>query len=74
MKLSTRGDYAVRALLELAEAEEGAVVPLSEIADRTSIPLKYLEQIMMRLRTARVVTARRGARGGYAFEIGRAHV
>jgi Rrf2 family protein len=67
MKLSTRGDYAVRALLELAEAEEGAVVPLSEIADRTSIPLKYLEQIMMRLRTARVVTARRGARGGYAF-------
>lgn len=65
MKLSTRGDYAVRALLELAAAEAGEAMPLSELAKRTSIPSKYLEQILMRLRTARVVRGKRGAHGGY---------
>ena len=66
MKLSTRGDYAVRALLELAtEAEAEAYMPLSTLADRTGIPPKYLEQILMRLRIAGVIRARRGAHGGY---------
>jgi Rrf2 family protein len=64
MKLSTRGDYAVRALLELSTFE-GEAMPLSELAERTRIPSKYLEQILMRLRTARVVRGKRGARGGY---------
>jgi Rrf2 family protein len=64
MKLSTRGDYAVRALLELSTSD-GEVMPLSEIAERTRIPSKYLEQILMRLRTARLVRGKRGARGGY---------
>ena len=67
MKLSTRGDYAVRALLELAGEPERECVPLAELAERTGISMKYLEQIFMRLRTARVVRAKRGARGGYAF-------
>lgn len=65
MKLSTRGDYAVRALLELSTAPRGEAMPLSELADRTRIPSKYLEQILMRLRTARVVRGKRGAHGGY---------
>ena len=65
MKLSTRGDYAVRALLELATDGERECMPLGEIAERTGIPPKYLEQILMRLRTARVVSAKRGAHGGY---------
>ncbi|MBX7110574.1 MAG: Rrf2 family transcriptional regulator [Dehalococcoidia bacterium] len=65
MKLSTRGDYAVRALLELSTAEADNAIPLGELAERTRIPAKYLEQILMRLRTARVVRGKRGARGGY---------
>jgi Rrf2 family protein len=65
MKLSTRGDYAVRALLELSTVERGEAMPLSELAERTRIPSKYLEQILMRLRTARVVRGKRGAHGGY---------
>ncbi|MFA7249843.1 MAG: Rrf2 family transcriptional regulator [Dehalococcoidia bacterium] len=67
MKLSTRGDYAIRALLELATEVDLPWVPLAELAERTGISPKYLEQILMRLRTARVVKAKRGARGGYAF-------
>ena len=68
MKLSTRGDYAVRALLELATGEvAGEAMPLGVIADRTGIPPKYLEQILMRLRVARVVAAKRGAHGGYSL-------
>lgn len=67
LKLSTRGDYAVRALLELAAEADQEWLALAELADRTGISPKYLEQILMRLRTARVVKAKRGARGGYAF-------
>ena len=57
LKLSTRGDYAVRALLELATEVDQEWLPLAEIAERTGISPKYLEQILMRLRTARVVKA-----------------
>ena len=70
MKLSTRGDYAVRALLELAarEGEPGEdVVTLGEIAQRTAIPPKYLEQVFSRLRAARVVRGKRGVHGGYTL-------
>lgn len=65
MKLSTRGDYAVRALLELCAHEDDRPLPLSSIAERTAIPSKYLEQILMRLRSIGVVTGKRGAGGGY---------
>jgi Rrf2 family protein len=67
VKLSTRGDYAVRVLLELALERDQEWVALAELAERTGISAKYLEQILMRLRTARVVTAKRGAGGGYAL-------
>jgi Rrf2 family cysteine metabolism transcriptional repressor len=65
VKLSTRGDYAVRALLELAIEQSLDCMPLGDLAERTGIPRKYLEQILMRLRDARVVGAKRGAHGGY---------
>lgn len=65
MKLSTRGDYAVRVLLELATDERGEAVPLGVLAERTGIPPKYLEQILMQLRVAGILRARRGAHGGY---------
>jgi Rrf2 family protein len=67
MKLSTRGDYAVRALLELTFAPPGEPVPLSAIAERTNIPFNYLEQIFKELRTTRLVRSHRGQRGGYVL-------
>ena len=64
MKLSTRGDYATRALLELALVE-GQALSVHDLAERTRISPKYLEQIMMRLRTANILRSHRGANGGY---------
>lgn len=65
MKLSTRGDYATRALLELATAEGPLALSVHQLAARTGISAKYLEQIMMRLRAAQVVRSIRGVHGGY---------
>jgi Rrf2 family transcriptional regulator, cysteine metabolism repressor len=65
MRLSTRGDYATRALLELSTAEGPIALSVHQLSARTGIPAKYLEQIMMRLRAAEVVRSRRGAHGGY---------
>ena len=67
MKLSTRGDYAVRALMELSGASGGQQLTLTELAERTAIPRKYLEQILMRLGSARMVQGKRGPGGGYAL-------
>lgn len=65
MKLSTRGDYATRALLELSTSEGPMALSVHSLARRTGISEKYLEQIMLRLREAQVVRSRRGAHGGY---------
>ncbi len=65
MKLSTRGDYATRALLELSTAEGPRALSVHQLAARTGIPAKYLEQIMNRLRSAQVVRSHRGVHGGY---------
>jgi Rrf2 family cysteine metabolism transcriptional repressor len=65
MRLSTRGDYATRALLELSTAEGPRALSVHELASRTGISAGYLEQIMMRLRAAQVVRSRRGVHGGY---------
>ena len=67
MKLSTRGDYAVRAVLELAELPAGESLSLHELADRAGVPGKYLEQIVMPLRGAGILGARRGSHGGYVL-------
>lgn len=68
MKLSTRGDYAVRALLELTGLPGEDTLPLPELAGRTGIPRRYLEQLLGSLSTAGIVTARRGAMGGYRLK------
>lgn len=65
MRLSTRGDYATRVLLELSDREGPSAMSVAELASRTGISAKYLEQIMARLRAARVVSARKGVHGGY---------
>jgi len=65
MKLSTKGDYATRALLELSLLEGPRALSVHELSERTRISPKYLEQIMMRLRTANIGRSHRGINGGY---------
>lgn len=65
MKVSTRGRYGLRAVLDLALNSKGDVVPLNEIALRQNISISYLEQLISKLRKAGIVTSIRGAQGGY---------
>ena len=65
MKLSTKGRYAVVALIDLARAGSGAQFSLAEIAGRQDISLSYLEQLFVRLRRAGLVVSVRGPGGGY---------
>jgi Rrf2 family protein len=67
MRLSARVDYALRAVVELASAVEGASRPVTaeQLADRQGIPPKFLESILLQLRRGGVVNAQRGPEGGY---------
>jgi Rrf2 family protein len=64
MRVSAKADYAVRAAAELAAAEEGPVKG-EKLADAQDIPLQFLEHILLELKHAGIVRARRGAKGGY---------
>ena len=65
MKISTKGRYALRLLLDLAEHQGSGLVSLKEIADRQEISKKYLEQIIPLFNNAGVLRTARGAQGGY---------
>jgi len=65
MKLSTRSRYGTRLLLDLAINDTKNFVQLKEISKRQGISLKYLEQIIIPLKRARLVESSRGATGGY---------
>jgi Rrf2 family protein len=67
--ISARTEYAVRAMLALAQAQADAVGPLSvdTLAQRQDLPRKFLEAIVADLRTAGLVVSTRGARGGYTL-------
>ena len=65
MKLSTKGRYAMVALTDLALANPGQLVTLSEISTKQSISLTYLEQLFVKLRKAGLVDSVRGPGGGY---------
>jgi Rrf2 family protein len=65
MKLSTRGEYALRALLVLGLNYGPQVVPIQRIATEQNIPKKFLEQILNDLKSAGVVESKRGIAGGY---------
>jgi len=69
VKVSTRGDYAARALLSLALHREQGSGPTSvrDIADRTGLPQPYLEQILLALKGAGLVRSKRGVGGGYVL-------
>lgn len=65
MKLSTRGRYGLRALIDLAVNSETESVSISSIALRQGISEAYLEQLMAKLKKAGLVVSMRGAQGGY---------
>jgi Rrf2 family protein len=65
MRISTKGRYAIRLMIDLAEHNNGAPVSLKEVAARQSISEKYLEQIISLLNKAGFVKSIRGAQGGY---------
>lgn len=68
VRVSTRGDYACRALLSLA-LRDGQTGPTSvrDIAERTALPQPYLEQILLALKGAGLVRSKRGVGGGYVL-------
>lgn len=65
MILSTKGRYAVMAMVDLAGQPAGKPVTVAAISERQEIPLAYLEQIFARLKKAKLVTSVRGPGGGY---------
>ncbi len=66
MRISTRGDYACRALLSLSlHAEQAGPTSVRDIAERTALPQPYLEQILLALKGAGIVKSKRGVGGGY---------
>src|SRR3989337_242753 len=67
MKMSTKIRYGTRAILELAVHYGEGPIELKEIARKEDIPLKYLEQVIIPLRTAVLIKSIRGSKGGYTL-------
>ena len=65
MRLSTRGRYGTRLMVDLAQHYADGPVPLAEIARRQDLSAKYLEQLIILLRGAGLIRSVRGRRGGY---------
>lgn len=65
MKISTKGRYGLRAVLDIAMHGDQEAVALSSIAERQHISVSYLEQLIPKLRKAGIVNSIRGAQGGY---------
>jgi Rrf2 family protein len=70
MKLSVRGEYALRAMQVLARdyQEDDTVVRIQEISDKQNIPKRFLEQILNDLKSAGIVMSKRGVAGGYRLK------
>ncbi len=65
MKISTKGRYALRLMLDLAQHNTGEMIRIKDISERQNISEKYLEQIITSLKRAGYVKSLRGAQGGY---------
>ncbi|MCE0493184.1 Fe-S cluster assembly transcriptional regulator IscR [Vibrio salinus] len=79
MRLTSKGRYAVTAMLDVALHSENSPVPLADISERQGISLSYLEQLFSKLRKAGLVASIRGPGGGYrlgadAFAISVGHI
>jgi Rrf2 family transcriptional regulator, cysteine metabolism repressor len=65
VRISAKGEYAIKAMLDLAMNRERGLIPIQEIAARQSIPQRYLEQVLLALKRAGLLTSKRGSTGGY---------
>jgi Rrf2 family protein len=65
VRISAKGEYAIKAMLDLAMHRGRALVPIQEIAARQAIPQRYLEQVLLALKRAGLLTSKRGSTGGY---------
>jgi Rrf2 family protein len=67
MKISTRGRYGIRLLIDLAEHTREPHIPLAVVAERKGISIRYLEQVAIILRRSGFIRSVKGASGGYAL-------
>jgi Rrf2 family protein len=67
MKLSKKSEYGLRALLELTLAHGQKTLQRQDIAQRQHIPIEFLEQILLALKRAGILSSRRGMKGGYTL-------
>lgn len=65
MRISAKGDYAIKAMLDLALQYGKGLIPIQQIAERQDIPQRYLEQVLLLLKRAGFLTSKRGSAGGY---------
>lgn len=65
MLISSRGRYALRVMIDLAEHDNGGYIPMKEVAQRQDISLKYLERILPILVSAKLIEGIHGKGGGY---------
>lgn len=68
MKLSTKGRYGLRAMVDIAVYSQDSPVPISVIAERQNISVRYLEQLLPKLKKAGIIKSIRGAQGGYMLD------
>lgn len=67
MKLSTKGRYGLRAMVDIAQQQQGGPVAIHTIARRQNLSSRYLEQLLIPLKQAGLVKSLRGAQGGYVL-------
>ena len=65
LRLSTKGQYGVRAMFELAKNYEKGPLAIKEIATRQGVSISYLEQLLNKLRKSKLITSQKGPGGGY---------
>lgn len=69
MKLTTKSEYSILALIHIARHEKDGYVKIRTICSKYNIPKKYLEQLLLALRQSRIIKTRRGLRGGYRLAL-----
>ncbi|MBE8215227.1 MAG: Rrf2 family transcriptional regulator [Endozoicomonadaceae bacterium] len=74
MNLTTKGRYAITAMLDLALHYKNKPIALSEIAARQGLSLSYLDQLFSKLKQAKLITSYRGSRGGYGLAKDTQHI
>ena len=65
MNISKKAEYAIRAIISIARHKQNKPVQISEISEIESIPIKFLEQILLNLKNNGILKSKRGANGGY---------